>query len=255
MELQGKRAIVTGGGTGIGRGIVERFIEEGAQVATVQRRELPPDMRDQPSIHSIRADLADVSSFSDVIAGAVSALGGIDILVNNAGVMFERAVSTITVEDWDTLMAINLRAPMFLAQAALPHLLRNESAAIVNIGSIEGLGVNPEHTAYSASKGGLHALTRALAVDLGPNNIRVNTVAPGWIETDMSSAFFDSTPNAPAARERLRTIHPLGRTGSPRDIGDVVVFLASDRSRFLTGQTIVADGGRMTKLSHPGSTH
>lgn len=255
MELHGKRAVVTGGGAGIGCGVVERFIEEGSQVAVVQRRELHQDLSSHPSIHLVRADPADTSAIPRVMEQVVSVLGGLDVLVNNAGIMFERSVSAVTVDEWDKLMAINLRAPMFLAQAALPHLRRSGGGAIVNIGSIEGLGANPYHTAYSASKSGLHGLTRALAVDLGPDNIRVNAVAPGWIETELSQTYLDAFADATAAREKLREIHPLGRTGSPRDIGDIVVFLAGERSGFLTGQTLTVDGGRTTKLSNPGSPH
>lgn len=152
MQLEGRLAVVTGGGRGIGRGIVERFLAEGAQVAIVQRRPLDPELRDRPGVHGLEADLSDASAAREAIDRSAELLGGLDVLVNNAGMMSERAVSEISVEEWDLMLALNLRAPLFLAQAALPHLRERGGGSIVNIGSIEGIGTNPEHAAYSASK-------------------------------------------------------------------------------------------------------
>jgi meso-butanediol dehydrogenase/(S,S)-butanediol dehydrogenase/diacetyl reductase len=218
----------------------------------VQRRALDADAAAQPNLGAIQADLSDVSGFGDIVDRTVSTFGGLDVLVNNAGIMFERSVSAITVAEWNTMIAINLRAPVFLTQAALPHL-RHSGGSIVNIGSIEGLGANPEHAAYSATKGGVHGLTRALAVDLGQFGIRVNAIAPGWIESELSQAYLDAMPDPAAARARLDALHPVGRTGSATDIGDVAVFLASGRSGFVTGETIVVDGGRTVRLSSPST--
>jgi meso-butanediol dehydrogenase/(S,S)-butanediol dehydrogenase/diacetyl reductase len=250
MLLEGKVALITGGGQGIGRGIVTRFLEEGARVMVVQRRAVDDDLATHPCLRAIQADLSDISGFGDVVDRTVSAFGSLDVLVNNAGIMFERSVSEITIAEWDTMIAVNLRAPVFLTQAALPHL-RRSGGSVINIGSIEGLGANPEHAAYSASKGGVHGLTRALAVDLGQFGIRVNAIAPGWIESDLSQKYLDAMPDPAAARARLEALHPVGRTGAATDIGDVAVFLASGRSGFVTGETIVVDGGRTIKLSSP----
>jgi meso-butanediol dehydrogenase/(S,S)-butanediol dehydrogenase/diacetyl reductase len=130
-------------------------------------------------------------------------------------------------------------------------LLRTAGGSIINIGSIEGLAANPEHTAYCASKGGVHALTRAMAVDLGKDNIRVNAIAPGWIRSDLSDDYINAQPESEQAWEDLYKMHPVGRIGEPDDVGQLAVFLASDASTFVTGQVIVIDGGRTSKLPLP----
>ena len=249
--LQGKITLVTGGGRGIGRGIVDRFLEEGAEVAVVQRRPLDDALAGHPRVAHIEADLGVPSSTATAVERAVERFGGIDVLVNNAGIMFERTVSEIRLEEWDLMMAVNLRAPLFLAQAALPHMRERGGGAVVNIGSIEGLGANPDHAAYCASKAGLHGLTRAMAVDLGTDNIRCNAIAPGWIASDLSETYLESQRDPVAARDALNRLHPVGRVGRPTDVGDLAVYLASDRSGFLTGEIVVLDGGRTAKLPLP----
>ena len=251
MELDGKIALVTGGGRGIGRGIVDRFLEEGAQVAIVQRR--PPDdtLAAHPNVVHVNADLSDSSAIATAVEQVVERFGGIDVLVNNAGIMFERSVSEIQLDEWDLMMAVNLRTPLFLAQAVVPSMRERSGGSIINIGSIEGLGANPHHAAYCASKAGVHGLTRAMAVDLGADGIRCNAIAPGWIASDLSETYLESQPDPAAARDALNRLHPVGRVGRPTDVGDLAVYLASDRSRFLTGEIVVLDGGRTAKLPLP----
>lgn len=251
MQLEGKIALVTGGGQGIGRGIVDRFLEEGAQVAVIQRRPLDSELARQPSVLGIQADVGDSSAISHVVERAAQQLGGIDVLVSNAGIMFERSVSEIQPGEWDLMIAINLRAPLFLAQAALPHMRRRGGGSIINIGSIEGLAANPGHAAYCASKAGIHGMTRAMAVDLGGDNIRCNAIAPGWIASELSETYVESQADPAAALEALNRLHPVGRLGRPTDVGDLAVYLASDRSGFLTGEVVVLDGGRTAKLPLP----
>jgi NAD(P)-dependent dehydrogenase (short-subunit alcohol dehydrogenase family) len=251
VQLQGKIAVVTGGGRGIGRGIVDRFLEEGAQVAVVQRQSLDDALEGHPGIAHVQADLGVPSSIATAIEQAVERFGGIDILVNNAGIMFERTISEILLEEWELLVAVNLRAPLLLVQAALPHLRERGGGSVVNIGSIEGLGANPHHAAYCASKAGIHGMTRAMAVDLGPDNIRCNAIAPGWIASELSETFLESHPDPAAVRDALNRLHPLGRLGRPTDVGDLAVFLASEKSSFLTGEVVVLDGGRTAKLPMP----
>lgn len=251
MQLDGKLAIVTGGGQGIGLGIVERFVQEGAQVAILQRSALDATVSALPGVHWVQADLGDAAAIKPAVERAVEKLGGLDIVVNNAGIMFEREVEDITVAEWDLMMAVNVRAPMFLVQAAIPHMRARGGGAIVNIGSIEGIGANSQHTAYSASKAAVHGLTRAQAIDLGKYGIRSNAIAPGWIGSDLSDKYLDSMPDPAAARARLATLHPVGRSGFPVDIGDVAVFLAGDHANFVSGETLVVDGGRTIRLSSP----
>jgi NAD(P)-dependent dehydrogenase (short-subunit alcohol dehydrogenase family) len=123
--------------------------------------------------------------------------------------------------------------------------------SIINIGSIEGLGANPHHAAYCASKAGVHGMTRAMAVDLGADNIRCNAIAPGWIASELSETYLESRTDAAAARDALNRLHPVGRVGRPTDVGDLAVYLASDKSSFLTGEVVVLDGGRTAKLPLP----
>jgi NAD(P)-dependent dehydrogenase (short-subunit alcohol dehydrogenase family) len=251
MQLERKLAVVTGGGRGIGRGIVDRFLEEGASVAVVQRRSLDDALKNNPQVVHVQADLSVSSSIAAAMQRAAERLGGIDILVNNAGIMFERTISEILLEEWELTMAVNLGAPLFLTQAALPHMRQRGGGSIINIGSIEGLGANPGHTAYCASKAGIHGMTRAMAVDLGADNIRCNAIAPGWITSELSETYLESQPDTGVAREALNRLHPLGRVGRPTDVGDLAVYLASDNSSFLTGEIIVLDGGRTAKLPLP----
>ncbi|GAA1790996.1 hypothetical protein GCM10009712_42740 [Pseudarthrobacter sulfonivorans] len=177
--------------------------------------------------------------------------GGIDVVINNAGIMFERSIPAISVAEWDLMMAINLRAPLFLAQAALAHMRKRGGGSIINIGSIEGLAANPGHADYYASKAGIHGMTRAMAVDHGEENIRCNAIAPGWIGSELSDIYLATLPEPDAARDALNRLHPLGRVGRPEDVGDLAVYPGSERSRFLTGEIIVLDGGRTAKLPLP----
>lgn len=251
MQLEGKTAIVTGGGRGIGRGIVEKFLAEGAAVAVIQRSPLDQALAEHPQVHAITADLADPSALRGMVDEAAELLDGLDVLVNNAGLMFERELEELTAQEWQLMVALNLQAPLFLAQAALPHMRRRGGGAIISVGSVEGISANPGHAAYSATKAGIHGMTRALAVDLGADGIRCTAIAPGWIDSDLSEAYLESHPDPAAARAALVGMHPVGRTGRPADVGDLAVFLAGDGAEFLSGETIVLDGGRTSRLPTP----
>lgn len=242
-RFAGKVAVVTGGRSGIGRAIARRLRSEGARVFTVQRG-------DDPEFESVRADLSDPQAPARVIDGIASQAGGLDILVNNAGIMQEASVADMDIAGWQRSLAINLTAPFLLIKHALPHLKKSRGA-IVNVGSIEGIGCNGNHAAYSASKAGLHGLTRAVAVDHGRDGIRCNAVAPGWIDTDLNLDFINAMPDPDAFRRDVSSLHPVGRTGNPEEVAALVAFLAAEESGFITGQTYVVDGGRMTRLSLP----
>ena len=163
--------------------------------------------------------------------------------------MLEDTVEEMSLQDWNRTLHINLTAPFLLIKHAMPHL--KGDGAIVNVGSIEGLGSNQQHAAYCASKAGLHALTRAVAVDAGPQGIRCNAIAPGWIDTELNEEFIESMANPTTFREQIGGIHPLRRTGKPEEVAALVAWLVSDEASFVTGQIYTIDGGRLAQLPMP----
>ncbi|MER9725910.1 SDR family oxidoreductase [Mesorhizobium sp. M0166] len=240
-RFAGKIALVTGASSGIGAAIADRLAGEGARVFAVQ-------LGEARAVDSIVGDLCDPEVPAIVIDDVIQQAGRLDILVNNAGRMIEAKVDETGLDEWRRTMALNLDAPFLLIRRAMPHLRRSRGA-IVNIGSIEGLASNPGHAAYCASKAGLHGLTRAVAIDGGPDGVRCNGVAPGWIDTDLNVNFVAALPDQ--ARARLDAIHPLGRTGRVEEVAAMVAWIASYEAEFVTGQIFVVDGGRTAKLSLP----
>jgi 3-oxoacyl-[acyl-carrier protein] reductase len=258
MKLQGKVAIVTGGSRGIGRAIAKTFASEGAQVvvnyvqASGEAGKVVEEIRKAGGIAiSIMADVSQGDQAKRLVDETVKKLGRVDILVNNAGVRIEGTVLDTTEEDWDLTMNVNLKGPFNCMQAAGKVMAKQRYGKMVNVSSISGLGGAPGgELAYCASKAGLINMTMVASLDLGPYGINVNCVAPGWTLTDM-------VLQAAGSEKRLREIKKvkagmasMGRVGDPQDIANVVLFLASDESSFISGQVIVADGGRKDFMSH-----
>lgn len=242
--LNGKKALVTGGRQGIGRGIAEAFLNEGGSVIVCGRGERPEDL--QTGFEWYQTDVANVTDVK-VLAEAV---GACDIVVNNAGIQVEKTVADSTDEDWDLVMGVNARGVFNVCRAFIPQM--NEGGSIINIGSISGKVADPSMALYNASKAFVHGLTRSIAVDHGPK-IRCNAICPGWIQTGMLDAGFDLASDPAKAKEDALARHAMRRFGKPQDIAQMAVWLASDASSFATGQCYTVDGG-MTAASplNPG---
>ena len=258
-NLKDKVIVVTGGSNGIGRAICECFLECGAIVVAADLS-APLDLcewkqRCGEKVDWVKANVTETDSVKSLAKTVGDQFGGVDALINNAGIMFEKSIDEQSETEWDLMMAVNLKGPMLVTKYLLPLLRarakKNGGAAIVNIGSIESYACNPNHTAYAASKGGVHGLTVAMAVDLGPQGIRVNAIAPGWIDTDLNRRYVESAGNAARAKTELEKLHPVGYIGGGKDVGDAAVWLASGESRFVSGQLITADGARTKQLSLP----
>ena len=238
MKLKNKIALVTGGAQGIGRGIVDAFVAEGAVVITCGRSESPNNLPAEVTYHTLDVASPDrVRLFSDQFN---KHHGTLDILVNNAGVQVEKTVTDSTDDDWDLVMGANARGVFNLCRAFIP--LMNEGGSIINIGSISGNVADPAMALYNASKAFVHGLTRSIAVDHGPH-IRCNAICPGWIETGMLEAGFATADNPDAAMNDALSRHPVRRFGKPSDIASAAVWLASDEAGFATGQLFTIDGG------------
>lgn len=244
-RLEGKIAIVTGGSRGIGRAITAAMAREGARMAVValnpeRGKHLAAELTASGrQIEFIQADISRREEAEGAIAQVLDRYGRVDILVNNAGVHDARPFWEEPEELWDRMYRVNVLGTVFPSQAVVRHMLTRQQGVIVNIASKAGVVGEPGHAAYSASKGAVISLTRAMAIELAPYGIRVNAICPGPVETDM---LYAAVPEE-RMRQELAASVPLGRLGIPEDIAEAVVFLASDESAWCTGQAISIDGG------------
>jgi 3-oxoacyl-[acyl-carrier protein] reductase len=243
-RLNEQTAIVTGASRGIGRAIALALAAEGARVVVNYSRNADAAAAVVTEIETaggeaiaLQADVADPAQVEALLAATQARFGKVDILVNNAGVTRDKLVLRMTVEDWDTVLDTNLKGAFLCVKAVAPQMLKQRSGVIVNVGSVIGWVGQAGQVNYSASKAGLFGMTKALAKEFGPRSVRVNAVAPGFIETDMTEVL------KPEQREAALKQIPLGRFGSAEDVARVVVFLCSEDAAYVQGEVITVDGG------------
>jgi meso-butanediol dehydrogenase / (S,S)-butanediol dehydrogenase / diacetyl reductase len=241
--------MITGGGSGIGRTIALAFAREGARVAVLGRRREVLDMvvkEIQQHGFQGRAVVCDVTqspAIHEAVTQVEAAFGPVNVLVNNAGRLSVSTVESVSEEEWDSVIETNLKGPFLMSRAILPSFRKAGGGSIVNIGSFLGLVAMKDRAAYCSSKGGLTLLSKAMALDHAHENIRVNCICPGVIETDLIKELFsDSEEGRKRRQARVSTI-PLGRIGQPQDVAELAVFLASDESSWMTGTAIPVEGG------------
>jgi NAD(P)-dependent dehydrogenase (short-subunit alcohol dehydrogenase family) len=249
MSFHGKAVIVTGATSGIGRAAAEAFGREQASVVVVGRNEaalgeVAATVRTSGG-HAVTCavDLMTPDAPETIVTAAITAFGHLDVLVNAAGVIASGTLEQTTDAVWDQMLAINLTAPFKLMRAALPHL-KARKGAVVNVSSVNGLRSFAGVLAYNVSKAGVDHLTRCAAIEMAPLGVRINAVNPGVTVTNLHRRSGMDEAKYAAFLERSKETHPLGRPGNPQEIADLIVFLASERAGWMTGETIPIDGGR-----------
>ena len=243
-----RTVIVTGGAQNIGLAIAKAFRADGATVIVA---DLNP--AEDKSLLFHKTDVTNEDNVASLMQYISKAHGRLDVLVNNAGIAVEVPIKDMSVAEWDRIMSVNVRGVFLLTKHAFPLMTNSvsQNPSIINISSIEGLGANPNHGAYGASKGAVASFTHNTALEYGPHGIRCNAIAPGWINTPFNEAFLNQYPDREKVDSEIKALHPVGRLGLPEDIANMAVYLASDKAGFITGQEIIVAGGRMAKLPLP----
>lgn len=259
-EFRGKSVLVTGGALGIGRGIVEGFARVGANVAVADLNAAAAEAAATAVTAlgggRVIATVGDVANGPDaarMVAETIAAFGRLDVLVNNAGIQpaqWYQRIEDLPEEAWDTILGVNLKGVYQMSRFAIPHIRNQGGGAIVNMASVQGLQSMPGVPAYAASKGGVLSLTRNMALDYSRDRIRVTAICPGTIDSEMvrTSARAEAAMAGVPEDEMIRrygTTHPIGRIGTPEDIANAAIFLASERASFITGEALNVDGGLM----------
>ena len=252
MKLEGRVAVITGGTSGIGRTTAVLFGREGARVVIVGRRREEGEktvalVRGKGGeALFLRTDVSRSQEVREMVRRAVDAYGKIDVLFNNAGINPEsarRPLAECSEEDWDRIMDINVKGVFLVSKAVIPEMMKQGGGVIINTSSVLGQVAAKNRAIYSTSKSAIVGLTRGMALDYAPYNIRVNCVLPGLVETSMGQGMIQSAKQDPKQWENLMRQYPIGRVGKPEDVARVVLFLASDESAWMTGSHITVDGG------------
>jgi NAD(P)-dependent dehydrogenase (short-subunit alcohol dehydrogenase family) len=248
-EMRGKVALITGASSGIGRATAFKFASEGAKVALVARREekleeVVKEIRAHGGeAKGIAADVTRETEVERVVAETAGAYGGIDVLVNAAGIIANGTIENTRLADWDYMLNINVRAPFYLIQRALPYLIERRGN-VVNVSSVTGIRAFPNVLAYAVSKAGLDQLTHSAALELASKGVRINAVNPGVVVTSLHRTGGMDAAAYAAFLEHSKTTHPLGRVGQPEEVAELIFFLASPKAAWITGISCPIDGGR-----------
>jgi NAD(P)-dependent dehydrogenase (short-subunit alcohol dehydrogenase family) len=245
-RLDGKACVVTGAGSGIGRATAQKLAEEGGRVVCVDIaagavEETARDIGGEAT--AVAADVSKRADCNAFVGRCVEAFGSIDVLVNNAGVDIPGVFHEVPDETIDRTIGVNVLGQIYACQAAIPHMLERDGGSIVNISSVNGVVAEPYLAVYATSKGAVVMLSRGIALDYAKQGIRCNVVCPGWVDTPINYAHADMLGGLQQVYDTIDSFQPIGRPGEPREIANVIAFLASDEASFVTGSVILADGG------------
>ncbi len=255
-RLENKVALITGSGRGIGRAIAHKMAHEGSMVALADidvdsAQSAAEDLiKEGCQAVAIQTDITHETDVQDAVSRALEQYGRIDILVNNAGKNFYYDATTMSEADWDNAMNVDVKGAWLCCKHVLPSMKAANAGSIINIASVHARITAPGHFPYAAAKSALVGLTRNLALDYAPYNIRVNAICPGWVRTALVQGWFDQQADPKATEDRVLSFQPLRRIGTPEEIANFVAFVASDEASFITGAELVIDGGMSIMFAH-----
>jgi NAD(P)-dependent dehydrogenase (short-subunit alcohol dehydrogenase family) len=255
-RLENKVAFITGAGRGIGRAIAHKMAHEGARVALAEidiesaQSAAEELLKQDCQALAIQADITSETEIQAAVSQIRERFGRIDILVNNAGKTFYYDATTMSEADWDNAMNVDVKGAWLCCKHILPSMITSKAGSIINIASVHARITAPGHFPYAAAKSALVGLTRNLALDYAPYNIRVNAICPGWVRTALVQGWFDRQVDPKAAEDRVLSFQPLQRIGTPEEIANFVAFVASDEASFITGAELVIDGGMSIMFAH-----